>query len=451
MFVTDALLRKSVVVAQSLGRKGIDVTCGSSTRLSPAFFSRYCKNRVIYPSPETRPDAFVDMMLDHLRKHPQDVLFPTDDVTLKLFSRHHEDFEKVTHIPIPTPDQVAYGLDKARAMQIANMLGIPHPRTVFPNSADDAEFLVQNLSPNLVIKPRGSSGGRGIVYVDPAESVGAVWQRVHEQYPYPLIQERITVGAKFDVCVIMDRNNEPVASFAQKELRHFPIKDGLSTMQESVWRPELVERSIALLQAIGWYGVAEVEFAEDLETGETMLLEVNPRFWASVQLAISCGVDFPYLLYQVAKGQRVTPVHSYTVGRRCRWLLPGDMFHYAANPNRAQMDPPFFQFRNTDTVYDGLYADDPGASLGVLLSCGHYLFDAEMWRLMLRGKRRKGAPAQEPHTLAPTAIQPAQEPVERRETVVETLTVLEPARMHVDDWALTEALIDRREPCSVEV
>jgi hypothetical protein len=115
------------------------------------------------------------------------------------------------------------------------------------------------------------------------------------------------------------------------------------------------------------------------------------------------------------------------------------------------MDPPFFQFRNTDTVYDGLYADDPGASLGVLLSCGHYLFDAEMWRLMLRGKRRKGAPAQEPHTLAPTAIQPAQEPVERRETVVETLTVLEPARMHVDDWALTEALIDRREPCSVEV
>ena len=392
MFVTDALLRKSVVVCQSLGRQGIEVTCGDATRLAPAFFSRYCKRRVRYPSPETQPDAFVEMMLDELRTHPQDVVFPTDDATLKLFSRHQAEFERVTHVPIPTPDQVIYGLDKSRAMQIANMLDIPHPRTVFPSNAEDAEFLTQTLRPSLVIKPRASSGGRGIVYVDPSESIGAAWERVHAEYPYPLIQERITVGAKYDVCVIMDRNNQAVASFAQQELRHFPIKDGLSTMQRSVWRPDLVERSIALLQAIGWYGVAEIEFAEDLDSGETMLLEVNPRFWASVQLAIACGVDFPHLLYRVARGERITPVHHYTIGRQCRWLLPGDMLHYAANPRRRQMNPSFWQFRHTDTVYDGLYRDDPGASLGVLLSCGHYLFDAQMWRLLLRGKRRDQQP-----------------------------------------------------------
>lgn len=443
MFVTDALLRKSVVVCQSLGRRGIDVTCGSSTRLSPAFFSRYCKNRVIYPAPETQPEAFVEMMLDYLRKERHDVLFPTDDVTLKLISRYHDDFEKLTHVPIPTPDQVVYGLDKARAMQIANMLGIPHPRTVFPTSAEDAESLVQDLSPSLVVKPRGSSGGRGIVYVDASESVGAVWQRVHEQFPYPLIQERIVTGAKYDVCVIMDRKNQPVASFAQKELRHFPVKDGLSTMQESVWRPDLVERSIALLQAIGWYGVAEIEFAEDVETGETLLLEVNPRFWASVQLAISCGIDFPYLLYQIARGQSVTPVHTYTVGRRCRWLVPGDMFHYAANPNRAQLDPPFFQFRGADTVYDGLYRDDPGATLGVLLSCGHYLFDAEMWRLLLRGKRGTAKTTAAPQANSGSVVE------QREETCGEGLLFDRPV-MEMNSWVVAEPSVERRDHCKVD-
>ena len=241
----------------------------------------------------------------------------------------------------------------------------------------------------------------------------------------------------------MDRKSQPVASFAQKELRHFPVKDGLSTMQESVWRPDLVERSIALLQAIGWYGVAEIEFAEDIETGETLLLEVNPRFWASVQLAISCGIDFPYLLYQVARSEPVTPVHSYTVGRRCRWLVPGDMFHYAANPNRAQLDPPFFQFRGADTVYDGLYRDDPGATLGVLLSCGHYLFDAEMWRLLLRGKRGTAKA-----TAAPLANNgPIVE--QREETRVEGLLFDRPM-MEMNSWVVAEPSAERRDHCKVD-
>lgn len=391
MFVTDALLRKTVAVCQSLGRQGVAVTAGSSTRLAPAFFSRYCRQRVLYPCPRTRPDAFAEMLLDYLGQQPHAVLLPTDDASLLAISRHHEQFAQVTHVPIPTQDQLAFGMDKARTMALADRLGIPHPRTATPASADEARRFAVGRPGGVIVKPRSSSGGRGIAYPAAADEVGAAWTAVHATYPRPLVQERIAGGAKYDVCLLMDRAGRPVASFVQKELRHFPVADGLSTLQESVWRPDLVERAVALLTAIGWYGLAEVEFMEDSLTGETLLLEINPRLWASVQLAMACGVDFPYLLYQVARGQAIAEVHTYAVGRRCRWLLPGDLLHFLVNPQRLRLEPSFFQFGG-DTVYDGFYAGDAPATLGVALSCAHYAVNRDLWTMLLRGKSARALP-----------------------------------------------------------
>jgi predicted ATP-grasp superfamily ATP-dependent carboligase len=389
MFVTDALLRKSVAVCQSLGRQGIDVAAGSSTRLSPAFLSRYCRERVIYPSPESRPDDFVEMMLGFLHRNAHNVVLPADDATLRLFSRYHEHFDRVTHLPIPTPDRLSYALDKARTMSLADRLGISHPRTAHPRDAGEARRLAAHLGQPVLVKPRSSSGGRGIAYVQPGEPVDEMWNEVHQQFAFPMLQQQIPSGPKYDVCLLMDRCGRMVASFVQKELRHFPVRDGLSTMQESVWRPDLVERAAALLQAIGWYGLAEVEFMEHSETGEAMLLEINPRIWASIQLAIACGVDFPYLLYQVATGQHIKEAHTYAVGRRCRWVLPGEVLHFLANPDRLRLDPPFFSLGGAQTVYDGFYAGDVGATFGVLLSCGHYLLDRDLWGMVLRGTGRR--------------------------------------------------------------
>src|SRR5205807_4735161 len=118
-----------------------------------------------------------------------------------------------------------------------------------------------------------------------------------------------------------------------------------------------------------------------------------PRFWSSIQLAMAYGVDLPYLLYQLAMGHRITDTHVYTVGRRCRWLVPGDLLHFLVNPERARLDPPFFDFDDAAMVYDGFYADDKRATLGVLLSTGHYLFDADLWSMLVR-RGRSAAPAQ---------------------------------------------------------
>ena len=60
------------------------------------------------------------------------------------------------------------------------------------------------------------------------------------------------------------------------------------------------------------------------DDGTPYLMEVNTRFWGSLQLAIDAGVDFPYLLYRVFTGEEVPAELGYREGVRLRWLL-GDL------------------------------------------------------------------------------------------------------------------------------
>jgi hypothetical protein len=53
-------------------------------------------------------------------------------------------------------------------------------------------------------------------------------------------------------------------------------------------------------------------------------MEVNTRFWGSLQLAVDAGVDFPWMLYQLASDTKPAPVENYRTGVRLRWLL-GDL------------------------------------------------------------------------------------------------------------------------------
>jgi predicted ATP-grasp superfamily ATP-dependent carboligase len=76
-----------------------------------------------------------------------------------------------------------------------------------------------------------------------------------------------------------------------------------STFVELVEIPALPQIAADFLRTIGYYGIAEVEFMQDTQTGVYKLIEVNPRFWGWHSLAIAAGVDFPYLWYQDMLGQ----------------------------------------------------------------------------------------------------------------------------------------------------
>src|SRR5207248_282241 len=133
-----------------------------------------------------------------------------------------------------------------------------------------------------------------------------------------LVQERV-VGPGIGVFILL-WNGEVRAAFAHRRIREKPPSGGVSVLSESVaLDPQLRARSVALLREFDWQGVAMVEYKIDQRTGIPYLMEVNGRFWGSLQLAIDAGVDFPSILVDAACGEPARPIPQYKVGVRLRW------------------------------------------------------------------------------------------------------------------------------------
>jgi predicted ATP-grasp superfamily ATP-dependent carboligase len=85
-----------------------------------------------------------------------------------------------------------------------------------------------------------------------------------------------------------------------------------------------------LLESLDYWGVAEIEYLIDARDNSPKLMEINPRFWGSMQGAIAAGVDFPVLLYHLVKFGEIPVSLDYKVGVRCRNVFMRDMYHLFA-------------------------------------------------------------------------------------------------------------------------
>jgi predicted ATP-grasp superfamily ATP-dependent carboligase len=380
VFVTDGHWRKTLAVVRSLGRRGVGVTVGESTGIATSFFSKYCSKRVIYPSPIRHPDRFLNSLRRELGTGYR-AMFPMEEETLLLVAQHRDLFDSLVFFPVPSYEKIQFVRDKEKLLKFAMARGIPCPRTFFFKTPDEVK--PDRVGIPAVIKPRIGSGAFGIRYVSDAENLLPAYLAVHQGHPLPLVQERIPQeGDSFGVSALFDENSRVRAAFVHRRLREYPITGGPSTLRESVYHPELLDLGLSLLKALDWFGVAMVEFKVDPRDNVPKLMEVNPRFWGSLQLAIFSGVDFPYLMYRMAKGERFKPVLTYEVGRRCRWLLPGDLFHFFRNPNRFHLSPPFFEFFSRNTCYDIISGEDPWPVLGRVLTLLTFLYDRDMRRFL---------------------------------------------------------------------
>ncbi len=337
-----------------------------------------------YPSPLYSAQAFVTSLLDYLTQNPHECLFVVKEESLDPILKHRYEFEAVTRLPFVDNATFQICRDKRKTIALAVESGVPHPKTIVPSGPKTLLNEAKPLDFPVVIKPCRNCAGEGIRFAQNETELLEYYNHVHALYPFPLVQEAIPGGDKYDVCCLFDENSRSVATFVQREIRCYPLQSGPSTLQESVWWPELADMTLTMLQKANWYGIAEAEYIVDPRDGTPKLLEINPRFWGSMQLAIQCGVDFPYLLYRLALGERIEPVETYQVGQMCRQLLPYDILHFLVNSARFRMEPSFFDFFNPHCRFNLISAQDPGPVGGFFLACGRYIFDLDMWRRLAR-------------------------------------------------------------------
>lgn len=384
ILVTDAQMRSSLAVIRSLGKKGLDITAGEDTRFATGFFSKYCQNHIVYPSPQKEPKAFVKYMLKVVKNNSYRSIFPVTDHPLMPLAEYKTDFSKHTILPFPDYETLIKGRDKGQTLRIAMENDISCPKTYFIDNLEDLETIKNKLEYPVLLKPRKSSGSRGLVLCTSQNELIEKYKRIYAKYGAPLIQDYIPEGGdEIGVYTLFNFDSKPRAVVVQRRIRSYPISGGPSTLRETIKSPELVKIAFKLLKSMEWQGVAMVEFKVDPRDGVPKLMEVNPRFWGSLQLSILAGVDFPYLLYKLVIEGDVNSSLEYKEGVKCRWVLPGDVLWFLSSPNKKKNLPEFLKFRNMN--YDILSWDDPGPTFGFMLATARYLFDKDMRRHTIRG------------------------------------------------------------------
>jgi predicted ATP-grasp superfamily ATP-dependent carboligase len=328
ILVTDGNQRSSLAVARSLGAAGHSVYVCSPVARSLAGISRYATAHAHVASALEEPRRYVRDVRALVSRWRIAVLLPVTEESAYAILGAEGAFRNVI-IPMPPYRSFVRICEKPRALEAAEKLGIRIPRQTIlrtkPTPAD-VRATVRGLTFPLVVKPATSvvADGNRRAKLDVRHATNrsrllrALEAMPDEAFPV-MLQERIQ-GPGVGVFLLL-WNSEVIASFAHRRLRETQLTGGASVDRESIdIDPDLLEKSVALLRAFNWRGVAMVEYKVDRNTGTPVLMEVNGRFWGSLQLAIDAGVDFPALLVNAALGDPGTPVTTYRAGVRSRWF-----------------------------------------------------------------------------------------------------------------------------------
>jgi predicted ATP-grasp superfamily ATP-dependent carboligase len=332
ILITDGEQRAALALARALGGAGHTVYVCSARARSLAGASRYTRAEARTADPLATPERFVDDVSTLIARWGVDILLPVSEAALLALLPARERLGDVL-LPFPHAATFRRICDKAELLAAAPRAGIAIPaQRVVRAPSDIAALDVAAVEYPVVVKPArsvGEAGGRRAkLTVRHAAQLSAILHEMSDE-AYPLLIQQRVVGPGVGIFLLL-WDGRTLATFAHRRLREKPPSGGVSVYRESIAAdPVLVARSRALLEQFGWCGVAMVEYKVDARTGTPYLMEVNGRFWGSLQLAIDAGVNFPALLLAAASGARIIPVMNYRVGVRSRWWW-GDVDHLIA-------------------------------------------------------------------------------------------------------------------------
>lgn len=335
----DGEQRASLAVTRSLVRAGHRVHVAARSRWALAALSRRAVPVRISADPLRSPAAFAAEVGAAAARLGCRLVIPVTDASTQAVLEH------VTALPpgvtVPGPSLHAYreASDKLAVHRLAATVGlgidetrsIASPADPIPDAADAYPAVVK---PHRSVVGDDARSKVGVSIVRDREACVAALSRLGPE-AFPVLLQRRVVGDGIGYFALRWQGRI-VARFAHRRRREKPPAGGVSVLSESIAvPPALMDACDRLLERLDWQGVAMVECKEDRERGGWKVMEINGRFWGSLQLAIDAGVDFPALLVAAARGDALPPSPpAWRVGARLRWEW-GDVDHLLIRLRRS--------------------------------------------------------------------------------------------------------------------
>ena len=349
VLILDGGAAHAMAIAECLQKTGyfVAVMCGNKNEYG--YHTKFANEH--YLGTDSHEPGYKEFMLSFLRKNHFDVLIPTSDAAAEFMSFHKDELKELTGVLMPDRSIFEKGYDKNYLMAICKENGFPHPLTVdmAKMRSLDEKDLKEFPYPGL-LKPNRTSGGRGMTLVNSIEELIDVYPLIHDQYGECHLQQYIKEGGRqIKVQVMTDNEGEPKYTSVIWKQRYYPVNGGSSCCNITIDNPEIARICGKVLQTIGWIGFADFDLIENPDTGELLIMEINPRIPACVRSVFKSGMDYATMIADATLGLPLRE-YNYESGKSLRHL-GFDILWFLKSPNRFKTKPSWFKFFDKDLSY----------------------------------------------------------------------------------------------------
>jgi predicted ATP-grasp superfamily ATP-dependent carboligase len=329
ILVSQGAMKHSVGLVRQLARAGHTVYAivDVDDQNPPVSYSRYCAG--IFYADQRDEARFIEAVERIATRQPFDVFIPVGFPVTRFAARNVERLKAIVAVTAPPAELEALAEDKYAISERAKSLGVPTPHTIVVDSSRDLRAQLDGvIRLPLIIKGRGEVP-KGIVvrvdaWGDERERVDAALQRCAPgSAGVPLVAQEYVPGWGCGFFATYDKG-ECKRVFMHRRIREYPPTGGASSCARSFRDPRLASHGRRLLDGLGWHGIAMAEFRFDERDHDFKLIEVNAKFWGSLELALAAGADFAADYVRLARGEPLDYRDDYD-DLTFQWLLGGDL------------------------------------------------------------------------------------------------------------------------------
>lgn len=362
VLVTNGNSRMALCIARDLNKKGHEVVVGDYMKNYMCSFSNKVSEDFIYPSPYSKPEEFIECIKQKIMQLKIDSIIPIHEETFLISKRQHE-LKDIVSLSVPNYESILSVHNKDLLYELLTLQSINTPKTLYLKDFNEFENVRDIFDGRIVLKPKQGGGNWGLFFPDVEKSykvqIENYLKTTKVDISRVLVQEWIPTKEKFSHVVIY-QHGKLIQDFADIHIRDFPISGGSGVLRRSCASSPMTEISKKLFDAIGWNGIAEVEYVKHAETGEYYLIEVNPRVWGGINSAISSGLDIIGMMLDISKNIQVNP-SRYVIGTQTRWFW-GDLRvfpeYYRKSKNKFSAINDYMKLIFDGTNTDEFYWDD---------------------------------------------------------------------------------------------
>jgi predicted ATP-grasp superfamily ATP-dependent carboligase len=281
---------------RGLRQGGYEPWFAAYEELTFAARSRSVAGTFMVPRPsESGDEAYVEALADAAARCRADVVLPCNELALKAVAAHRDGFPDRVVVGSLSRETVDRATDKLLLARLAGEVGLSAPPALGPGDPIEFPVIVKSAQTAVREGDRTTLCAPSAIVHD-AEALRACLAEAPSSIVQPFLAGTLVAvsGVAWE--------GEVVCSVHQVARRIFPQPIGVSAYAQTVPADERIGRPLAeILRRLGWSGIFELQLLRSADNA--YVIDLNPRPYGSLALAIAAGLNLPAIWVDLLLGR----------------------------------------------------------------------------------------------------------------------------------------------------